>query len=114
MSDLTEASIRGAVRSELAALQADMRRFDDALVRIDARLNELQSMYGDVRRALGDMIRVQDQLKNMPTLYQSVQQVHAAIDEIRARAQRVEESARYTAGYVAMRLKERYDSGSTD
>lgn len=111
MSDLTEAIARGVVHTEVANLQGDIRRLEGAIERTMARLNELHSLQSEVHRMVSDVTRLQDQLRNVPMLGQSIQRLQAVVDEVRTRAQHTEESSRYTAGYVAMRLKERYDGG---
>lgn len=111
MSDLTEATVRGVVRSEMANLQNDIKRLEGLVLRVEARLNELQTVQSEVHRMVSGVTQLQDQLRNVPLLSQSVQHIQTAIDEVRTRAQHAEESARYTAGYVAMRLKERYEKG---
>ncbi len=111
MSDLTEATVRGAVRAEIANVQGDIKRLEGMVNRIEARLNELQTVQSEVHRMVSDVTRLQEQLRNVPTLGQAVQHIQTIVDEVRSRVQHTEESSRYTAGYVAMRLKERYDSG---
>ncbi len=111
MSDLTEAAVRGVVGGGVTTLQGDIRRLESAIAKIEGRLGDLHHLQSEMHRMVSDVTRLQDQLRNMPSLYQWSQHVQVTIEEIRARAQRAEESARYTAGYVAMRLKERYDSG---
>ncbi len=112
MSDLTEATVRGVVRSELANVQNDIKRLEGLVSRVETRLNELHTVQNEVHRMVSDVTRLQDQLRNVPALGQSIQRVQTVVDEIRTRAQHAEESARYTAGYVAMRLKERYEDGT--
>lgn len=112
MSNLTEAMIRGVVHTEIMNLQSDVKRLEGAIARIDGRLGELHTLQSEMHRMVSGVAQLQDQLRNVPTLGQAVQHIQAVVDEVRGRAQRAEESARYTAGYVAMRLKERYDNGN--
>lgn len=112
MSDLTESTVRGIVRGEVAGLQGEIKRLEGTLGRINSRLGELHSVQNEVHRMVSDVARMQDQIRTVPGFQPLLQQMRTTIDELRVRVQRTEESARYTAGYVAMRLKERYDSGA--
>lgn len=42
-------------------------------------------------------------------LSREVERLRTTVEDLKLKVQRVEDSSKYTAGYVAMRLKERYD-----
>lgn len=106
MGQLTDSSIRDIVRAEVHAMAGDIRR---DLGRIENRIQDLLAIQADVQRTIRDIDQVMGQAKNIASLSSIVSNLQLSIDEIRVRVKHSEESSRYTAGYVAMRLKERYD-----
>ncbi|HTK39906.1 MAG TPA: hypothetical protein VL362_03500 [Patescibacteria group bacterium] len=106
MGQLTDASVRDIIRSEVHSAVGDVRR---ELSRIDNHIQDLRVIQADVQRAVRDMEQLLAQTKNLTKLSGLLSQLQLSIDDIRIRAKRSEETSRYTAGYVAMRLRERYD-----
>lgn len=106
MGQLTDANVRDIVRSEVHSAMGDIKR---DLAKIESRLHDLQAMQSDVQRTLHDVGALASQTKGLSNLSATLSQINFAVDEMRARVKRAEETSRYTAGYVAMRLKERYD-----
>lgn len=106
MADLTDANVRAIVHAEVGSMAADMRR---ELSEVKGRINELHSIQADVQRAVRDVEQLMSQTKSVANISTVLSQISIAIDEIRSRTKHAEETSRYTAGYVAMRLKERYE-----
>ncbi len=106
MGELTDANVRNIIRSELGSLAGEVKR---DIAKLEGRIHDLQAMQADVQRTLRDVEQLMSQTKSVTNLTGALSQMQLAIEEIRVRAKRSEETSRYTAGYVAMRLKERYD-----
>jgi t-SNARE complex subunit (syntaxin) len=112
MSELTDSKVQSIVRSELSNIHQDVKRIDSLLSRIEDKLNDLRNVQTEVHQAVMDINQLQQQTRNIPNnLNQTVTSIQQAIEDIKSRTQRAEESSKYTAGYVAMRLKERYERG---
>ena len=106
MSDLTDSSVRAIVHAEVQSIESDIRR---DLAEIKNRIQDLHSIQADVQRTVRDVEQLMSQTKNVAGISSLLSQINLSIDEIRTRTKHAEETSRYTAGYVAMRLKERYD-----
>lgn len=106
MGQLTDGNVRDIVRSELNGLSGDIRR---ELSQLERRIQDLHTIQTDIQRTIRDVEQMMSQTRNITNLSSVLSQLQLSLDEIRVRAKRSEESSRYTAGYVAMRLKERYD-----
>lgn len=109
MSDLSESAVQSIVRGEVSSLRGEVKRLESSISKIEARLNELHSLQNDIHATVIEIMRMHDQMKGVANITQAVHQTRALVEEVKIRVQHVEESARYTAGYVAMRLKERYE-----
>ena len=106
MGQVTEAAVRDIVRSEVNSAMSDVKR---DIAKLESRMRDLHAVQADVQRTIHDIGTLSSQTKGVANLSSAVSQISLAVDEIRARVKRSEETSRYTAGYVAMRLKERYD-----
>ncbi len=106
MGQLTDSHVRDIVRSEVHTLSNDIRR---DIAKLESRLQDMHALQSDVQRTLHDIEQVMGQTKNIASVSSVLSQLQLSIDDIRARVKQAEESNRYTAGYVAMRLKERYE-----
>ena len=106
MSDISEANIRSIVRSEMNAVADSIKR---EISRLDSKLSEIHSVQGDVHRSLYSVERVMSQTSSIPNLSKSLHDINVNLESIRLRVKHAEDLSQYTAGYVAMRLKERYD-----
>lgn len=106
MGQLTDGNVRDIVRSELNSLSGDIKR---ELSKVDSRIQDLRAMQSDVQRTIREVEQLMSQTRSITNISNVLSQIQLSLDEIRVRAKRSEESSRYTAGYVAMRLKERYD-----
>lgn len=91
MADLTDASVRGIVRDELRDVKNDLKSLQHSISTIESRLSEL---------------------RDVGSLAQTMQSAERRLHDIETRVKHAEEMSQYTAGYVAMRLKEKYDRES--
>lgn len=106
MGQISDSTIRDIVRAEVSSMAGDIKR---EIGKLDNRIQTLHALQSDIQRTIHDIEQVMGQTKNIASLSSLISQMQISIDEIRVRAKHSEESSRYTAGYVAMRLKERYD-----
>lgn len=106
MADLNESTVRSIIRAEIGSLASDIRR---DITKLESRISELHSLQSDVHRTLSSVDKLLSQTTAIANVARGLQNIQLTMDELRTRAQHTEESSRYTAGYVAMRLKERYE-----
>lgn len=106
MGQVTDTTVRDIVRAEVQSAMNDVKR---DIAKLETRLRDLHATQADVQRALHETKAHSSQTNGVANLSSTLSQISLAVDEIRARVKRSEETSRYTAGYVAMRLKERYD-----
>ncbi len=85
MADLTDSNVRSIVRDELRDVANTLKHLEHSLSSLEAKLHDFQRLMHDVQA-------LDHNLKDM-----------------HARIKHGEEMSQYTAGYVAMRLKEKYD-----
>lgn len=106
MSQISDSSIRDIVRAEVNSMAGDVKR---EISKLESRIQSLHSVQSEIHRKVNDIEQALGQTRSIASLASLISQMQLSIDEIRVRTKHSEESSRYTAGYVAMRLKERYD-----
>lgn len=110
MADINEASIQRAVQAAVTNLSNDLKRVENQVSRLESAMHDFHTLQREIHQMISNIQQLQNQTRNLPpNLAQDIQQIHHAVEEVRIRSQHAEESSKYTAGYVALRLKERFD-----
>lgn len=111
MPTLSDAQVRTIVRDELRDVHGAIAKLQAEIGKLEARLAPLSVIEQELHRLEPNVRSLSQHAYNIAGVADAVQTISQHVDIIHNRVKHAEELSQYTAGYVAMMLKERHERG---
>ena len=109
MATLTDKEVRTVVRDEIREVKNELHQLHQLLSRIDSKLESVSNLQHEIEKLDINIRQLQGHSDNKDAISTHLQSIDRALNDIQIRVRHSEEMSQYTAGYVAMKLRQKYD-----